>query len=257
MLSHAALLVTLAAAPPQARWWGEREEVTTGRALLVYARGDLDADEARAFARLLDQGVTDVESVVSSGLPPGTAEPPRVRFVVTPRVGISRAFRSTVLLPLGRVRARSAPYLHEITHVLVPSRSDCTWLTEGLASYIESRVAETLGGYDAHVFTRGGNAGIDAAARRRLRGPRAADLLAYVGGSGQPPDLDADRSGVARPFYVLSQSFVKFLADRAGVDAVVAAAASADPPRVLAARTGRPVEAWKAEWLAWLRAPAS
>lgn len=232
--------------------WSRRQRITSGRAVLVYDPRDLDEAQAQAFARLLDQGVKNVGTLVATGLPPGVPQPEQVRFVVSERVGISRTFRTTVLLPLERVRNHSAPYLHEIVHVLVPSRADCTWLNEGLASYLESRVAETMGGYDAHVFTRSGNAGIHAAARRILDGSPGLAVVSFVGRPGQPQDLDDDRRGVARPFYVLSQSFVRYLADRAGLDAVVGAAADPDPAAAIAKRTGRSTEAWRRDWLASL-----
>ncbi len=230
--------------------WNRRERIATERAVLVYDPGDLDEAQAQAFARLLDQGVKDVGTLVAPALPPGVPHPEHVRFVVSKRIGISRTFRTTVLLPLERVRNHCAPYLHEIVHVLVPSGGDCTWLSEGLASYLESRVAETMGGYDAHVFTRAGNGGIHAAAGRVLRESGGRAVVSFVGGPGQPPGLDEDRRGVAQPFYVLAQSFVKYLADHAGLDGVVGAAADADPPAALARLTGRSTEAWRADWLA-------
>ena len=79
---------------------------------------------------------------------------------------ISRTWRRTVFLPVERVRQRRAPYLHEAVHALVPVFGRRTWLSEGLAGYLESFVSETRGGYDAHVFTRAGTRGIHAAARR-------------------------------------------------------------------------------------------
>jgi hypothetical protein len=243
-----AAAVTGPAATP-GRWPG-RMQIATERTVLVYRRGELDDAQAREFADLLDQGVVHVRSLVAPSLPGGTAGPERVRFVVTSRVAISRSFRTTVFLPLARVQERSAPYLHEIVHVLVPSRGDCVWLTEGLASYLESRVAETLGGYDAHVFSPGGNGGIDDAARRFLDRSDGAGVLPFVGAHGQPPGLEEDRRRVARPFYVLSQSFVRHLADGAGLDTVVRAAADQDPLGTVARLSGRSVDAWRQDWLA-------
>jgi hypothetical protein len=252
-----ALAVVISEPPAPRQGWSRRERITSERAVLIYDPAELHEDQAQSFARLLDRGVKDVRSLVDPGLPPGVHHPDQVRFVVSDRVGISRTFRTTVLLPLDRVRNSSASYLHEIVHVLVPSQADCTWLSEGLASYLESRVAETMGGYDAHVFTRAGNGGIHAAARRILDEPAGRAVLSFVGGAGQPPGLDEDRRGVARPFYVLAQSFVRYLADHAGLDAVVGAAADADPPSAVARLTGRSTEAWKAAWLAAITARSS
>ena len=178
----------------------------------------------------------------------------RVRFIVGDDVGMSRAYRKTVILPLERVRGHSAPYLHEIVHVLVPSRGDKTWLTEGFACYLESWVSENRGGYDAHIFTRAGDRGIHAAARRYVSSDAGRAVLPWVGGHGGPPRLEEDRSGVARPFYVLSHSLTKFLVDDRGLGAAVRLLTSDNDDIV--GITGRSAEAWKTAWLQSLSTPA-
>src|SRR6266446_1569627 len=138
------------------------------RALVDFDPEGLDARERDAFVRLADRGIADLERLLapSGAVPPRTE---RVRYVVSRRVDMSRAFGRTVLLPLERVKSQSAPYLHETVHALVRTPHRSTWLSEGLACYLESWVAENVGGYDAHVFTRAGDHGIHEAARRYLR----------------------------------------------------------------------------------------
>jgi hypothetical protein len=55
---------------------------------------------------------------------------------------------------------------------------------------------------------------------------------------------------VARPFYVLSQSFVKYVVDGAGLAPLIRAAVDDDPLAALASATGRSVDQWKRDWLA-------
>ncbi len=55
--------------------------------------------------------------------------------------------------------------------------------------------------------------------------------------------------GVARPFYVLSQSFTKYLVERIGLHAVVGLAGGADPEAELRQLTGREAASWRADWL--------
>jgi hypothetical protein len=55
---------------------------------------------------------------------------------------------------------------------------------------------------------------------------------------------------VAAPFYVLSQSFAKFLVGKLGLGRVIALVSSREPEAALARASGRSVEDWKAEWLA-------
>jgi hypothetical protein len=225
----------------------------TSRVVVEFDEGALTPAEASAFADLADRGVADIEALVAESLPPSARRTRPVRFIVGEDVGMSRAYRSTIILPLDRVRSRSAPYLHETVHVLVPSHTDRTWLTEGFASYLESWVSENRGGYDAHIFTRAGDREIHAAAGRWLASDGGRAVLPWVGDRGDPPRLEEDRWGVARPFYVLSQSLVKFIVDDRGLGSVVRLLTSADEDFV--ALTGRTAEAWKAAWLQSLASP--
>jgi hypothetical protein len=241
--------LALAHALPPAAAAGERVRKEMARAVVEYQAGELSSAEAEAFAQLADQGVKDLTSLLTPGLPDWARPPARVRFVVSARVPISRTWGQVVYLPLERVRSRTAPYLHETVHALLPTRGNRTWLSEGLACYLESHVSETLGGYDAHVFTRAGNRGIHAAARRTLARANGRAVLPWVGGYGDPPGLEEDRTGVARPFYVLSQSLTKHLVETAGLEAVVKALVSGRND-ALAAATKRSDEDWRRDWLA-------
>jgi hypothetical protein len=233
-----------------------REHRETDRTILEFPSGDLSPAEAEAFGRLLDRGVADIEALVAPALADGDRRSGRIRFIVSAGVPIARCHGRTVLLPLERVRSRSAPYLHETVHALVPARGESTWLSEGLACHLESWVSENRGGYDAHVFTRAGDRGIHAAARRLLETGPGRAVLPWVGAPGEPPFLDEDRAGVARPFYVLSQSLAKHVVDSAGLGPVVRALASAHKDALRGA-TGRSSEAWKREWLEAIGAPTT
>jgi hypothetical protein len=248
-LAGATLGATLLCAPFERNGrWGERRpgvRCETTRAIVDFDPDGLDASERDAFSRLADRGVADLGRLLFKNPEPGAP----VRFVVSARVSMSRTFGRTVLLPLVRVRAHEAPYLHEAVHALVPSRSRSTWLTEGLACYLESWVAEHVGGYDAHVFTRAGDRRIHDAARGFLKTDAGHEVLAFVGAPGDPPNLFLDRMGVARPFYVLAHSFTKYLIDRLGLPAVVTLAGGADPESALQKLTGRDAGSWRSEWL--------
>ena len=233
-----------------------RVRVDGERSTLEYRASELVAEEAQAFARLADDGVADVEALVGPGLPEWARRTGRIRFVLSSQIDISRTWGRTVVLPLARVRARRAPYLHETVHALVPARGERAWLGEGVACYLESSVAETRRGYDAHVFTRAGDSSIHAAARRTLATAAGRAVLPWVGASGSPPRLEEDRDGVARPFYVLSHSLTKHVVEAAGLAAVVRALVSGDPG-ALEAQTGRSETAWRQGWLAALGASAA
>ncbi len=245
----AAVSIALVCAPfERTGRWGEKRQVErceADRAVVDFDPQGMDGAERLAFTRLASGGVADLERLLFAGAAPW--EP--VRFVVSARIDMSRTFGRTVLLPLRRVKSREAPYLHETVHALLPSAHRSTWLTEGLACYLESWVAENVGGYDAHVFSDASDRGIHAAAREHLQTVRGRDVLPWVGVAGEPPRLFEDRTGVARPFYVLAHSFTKFLIERIGLAAVVDLTRERSPEDALARRTGRDAAAWREDWL--------
>ncbi len=227
----------------------DRVKIETERAVVHFDTEDLPRAKMDEFAALVDRGVRDIEAFLRRG-PGGTPfEARRITFYVSDRVGISRAGRRSVMLPLTRVRRAEAPYLHETTHVLLPGHSETVWLNEGFASYVESWVAENKGGYDAHVFSWAGNGGIDRDAARHLRTGHGQSALDYIGTDGVPRGFYRDRRRVAAPFYVLSQSFVKFLVERTGLHLVVDLFVERDIDRAVRIRTGRSIGEWKSDWL--------
>jgi hypothetical protein len=205
--------------------------------------------EQRAFAGLVERGVADLERVLKVSAPIEPRSGRRLRYVVSRRISMSRTFGRTVLLPSSRVRDGEAPYLHETVHALLPTANRSTWLSEGLACYLESWTAEHVGGYDAHVFTRAGDRTIHQAAVRYLKTASGRAVLPWIGAPGAQPGLFEDRDSVARPFYVLSHSFTKYLVEKLGLDAVTGLAASPDAEGELDRVSGRDALRWRADWL--------
>jgi hypothetical protein len=132
------------------------------------------------------------------------------------------------------------------------------WMVEGFANYVEDEVAETVGGVPGRVFTKTGNRGVDAEAREVLTTAFGRDVVDFVGHSGAPKDLVADREHVARSFYVLAQSFTKYIVQIVGIKtfATVCLPVMMDAPRFdaqLRQTTGRSLEQLRADWLAKLQ----
>lgn len=249
----AAGLALLCGAPAAGQDPPGRVRIDGERAVVFFEAGQFSAQEMERFAGLVDRGVADVERFLNGARAAPAAEQ-RIRFVVRSGLGMSRSFRRTVLLPAERVRADAAPYLHETTHVLAPARGDALWLAEGFASYVQSYVAENMGGYDGYVFSWGGNRHVDRLALRYLASERGQAVLPYVGAAGSPEGLWRERRQVAAPFYVLSHSFLKFLVEEAGLECVKALLQASDVGGELARATGRAADRWKSDWLARLLA---
>jgi len=237
--------------PALAQW----RTIEMPRATLSYEESALSPAEASRFAGLLDKGIADVESYLRPAAADGLREG-RIVFRVGAELPYSMTRGRTVSLMVERVRTDSAPYLHETVHVLVPSPNRSVWLSEGFASYVESYVSENIGGYDARVFTKTGNRGVDAEAARWLSREAGRTVLPWVGTPGEPPEMIEERRRVAAPFYVLSQSFAKFLVAKLGLARVITLVSSRVPEAALLHLSGRSVEDWKADWLRTLPAGA-
>ena len=217
--------------------------IRLGRVTVEYERAALNREDAGAFAVLAARGLREMERLTRR------RTRGRLRFEVRSGGHISTVRGRTILLAAHRVRTHRAPYLHEIAHVLLPCRNAPEWFSEGLACYVESAVSEQGGGYDSRLFTGDGNRGVDEDARWWMNDARGRAVLPFAGRRGVPPGIGRDRHNVAAPFYVLSHSLVKFLAERAGVDSLVRAGRARRFAVELRRATGKTSAAWREEWL--------
>ena len=227
LLAGSVVVLTMTGAfaqPPT--WQSERElagqmrqsgAVREGEHVIAYYEDGAFSPQAMdEFSALLERGVADIAKFTGAPLPDPAAPRRKISYFVSSKVDISRARGRSIYLPLERVRTRSAPYLHETTHILLPCDDCALWLSEGYASFVQSYVSEHVGGYDGQIFTRNGNIGVDKDAARWLGNDRGKAMLPYVGTSLEEPDL-SDRRGAAAPFYLLAQSLVKFLVEKTGL----------------------------------------
>jgi len=222
--------------------------VRKGRTVVRYERGALSREEAEAFASLAASGIRELGRLLG-----GRGGAP-LRFELRSGGHISSARGRTISLPVFRIRARTAPYLHEIVHVLLPCPHAPAWFSEGLACYLESALSEPSGGYDSRLFTTNGNRGVDDDARRWLADSRGRKVLRFIGTRGVPKGIAADRHNVAAPFYVLAHSLVNFLMERVGLGMAVRLARARGFAREVRRATGKNCPVWRGEWLRVLRA---
>ena len=219
------------------------------------------ADEQR-WADLMSQGIDNIEKLLGLAFGPDRLEYSSMSVLGPSRIA-SRPCRP-VFLSGSRVKSGAAPYLHEAAHHFVfrYSRFYSTpvplWIVEGFANYVEDEVVETVGGIAGRVFTKTGNTGLDAEAREVLTTSFGRDVVGFVGHLGAPKDIVADREHVARSFYVLAQSFAKYLVRIVGIKAFAATflPLMADAQRLdlqLRQTTGRVLKELRTDWLAHLQ----
>ena len=222
-------------------------------ATLYFEKDALSAEEMDAFSDLVNQGIRDIEKLLKVSEEKSRAQTGKIFFFVSSRIDIGRSRVRTVFLPLWRVQRKAAPYLHETTHILARCNACPMWFSEGYASWMQSYISENVGGYDAKVFATRGNRGVDSDAARWLTTPNGQAVLPFVLEGGEPPNILAERRAVGEPFYVLSQSLVKYLVAEAGIDKINALANCEDFNAELATATGKTPEDLKNGWLAVLR----
>lgn len=224
-----------------------RRVVRCGRVTVSCERSAIDREQAEAFAALAARGIREVERLA------GRTSRAILRFELRTGTRISTARGRTIHLPVYRIAARTAPYLHEIVHALLPCRHAPPWFSEGLACYLECVVSERGAGYDSRLFTPDGNPGVHADAARWLADPRGQKVLPFIGTRGTPERIVADRHNVAAPFYVLAHSLLKFLTDQVGLPPVIRLAHARSFTAGIRRLTGKPASAWRNDWLQRLR----
>lgn len=219
------------------------------RADLWFESGIMEPKEMSAFGQLVNQGILDIEGYLRISHPGSR----KIRYFISTQVEISHSTWRSIYLPISKVESHTAPYLHETTHVLAPCDDCPMWFSEGFASYVQSFVSEHTGGYDGAIFSHRGNSGIDQDARRWLASPRGQAVLPFIGLHGEPPEINYDRSNVAAPFYVMAQSFVKFMLEKATLEKVSSVFEAKDFDAELQSATGKNSAEWKRLWLADLK----
>jgi hypothetical protein len=240
-----------------------------GRVTVWSPRDSLALSHMHALADTLHRIVRDVEKFLRMPYDWTRYRRPHITYFVVGERFISHADeRAHVFLPLNRVKDGTAPYIHETVHALTTPKhllpweyadsaaharamnSMAVWLLEGFASYVDNAVADRYGYRPSDIFKGGGNAHVDATCTGWLAKDEGKAILPYIGMPGHPPRLGKDRKRVAAPFYVCSQSYVKFLVARLGLTRVAALHGEPDVGAALRAGSGATPQALRANWLA-------
>ncbi len=238
--------------------------IETPRARVWVEPGALSDAQARDFAAQLTVGVHAIERTLGRTLDRDRYGTDRIDVFVAAGVGASHVYggyahmrhaKPWLYLDAARLRAGAAPYLHETTH-LVAWRFGSHSLREGLASWVESTVSARGEGEHSQLF---GVRDVASADRLALAAVATVDGEAALRAVGRPGAADASITAgppdARAAYYVLSQSFARHLVERVGLATTLALMESeVDAYERL---TSRPLDAWRADWLAAIGAGAS
>lgn len=192
-------------------------KVERPRAVVWLSTQDMSSSERERLADDISNGIDEVERLLRLFFGPA-----RLEYFVTREFDVTSHYYPgpppRVFLALSRIKSGEAPYLHEAVHHLVfrhaKSRtlSVHIWLLEGFPNFVQGEITERAGrGHEGRMIV--GNQRVDAEARKIIATPVGRDLVSFVGRTGAPPDLETDREQVARPYYLLAQSFTKYLVE--------------------------------------------
>ena len=236
-----------------------------GAHVIVWHPTSLPPADADRLLRRLDPAVAALRARVGThewqAVPTG-----RITFYLSDDSFVSHASgRAAVFVPMARVLDGRAPYLHEATHEFLastvtgppppagsgPAARRPLWLSEGVPDYIAQLVATETGMTEEGPFASGGLKGADAVCTERVGTPDGATMLPFVGANARPDVLfTTDRPRFAPTFYTCGLSFTKFLAERAGLEALVGlfGVPPAETLERLDGLAGRPLATHRADW---------
>lgn len=239
--------------------------IETPRARLWVEPGALTDAQARDFAARFTVGVDAIERTLGRTLDRARYGTDRIDVFVAGGIGASHVYggyahmrhaKPWLYLDAARVRTGAAPYLHETTH-LVAWRFGSHSLREGLASWVESTVSARGEGEHSQLF---GVRDVASADRLAVAAVATVDGEAALRAVGRPGGADATITAgppeARAAYYVLSQSFVRHLVERVGLPTTLALMES-DSADAYERLTSRPLDAWRADWLAAIGAGPS
>jgi hypothetical protein len=240
-----------------ARMMAEVQPVHTARVVLWAQPDALSVEQAQAFAAELDAGIAAIERLTGGRVDRAHYGDSVVHVFVSGRVTVSHVYggysharyaRPYLYLNPQRVLRQTAPYLHELTHIVL-WRFGSHSLREGFASYVEGRLAGEGTGYNSGVFGPGPRTQVDSAAAAALGGVGAA-VLPWVGrpGGTDPSITSAEAPETRAAFYLLTRSFVHHLLDEIDISTFIRLYRADDTEAAYRELTGRSLDEWRTSW---------
>lgn len=220
-------------------------KLSKGRVIVWFPKDSLSTKRMNEILDTLNIGIVAAEKFIKAPL---TWQVHRngapYTFYFRPDQFISHAScAGFVSIPFWRIKQGKAPWLHEAVHEMLNTNTGNwfnesipeeiwvknmpLWLSEGLPDYISMQVSQKLKLRQFDVFTNSLRINVDNVCREDLKGSKADSILSFIGRKGVLTALSGkERQLYAPTFYHCSCSFVKFLAEKIGVDALIASLAA-------------------------------
>jgi len=229
-----------------------------------FPAGALSDDATKEIVKRLDRGIAAAKKTIGKPAWAFQGDPrvffyfPDARFVAHAPGG------NTAFVPLWRIRDDEAPWLHESLHLLLATpggdwlaRDDADtrmplWFSEGLPDALAIQISESEGLRHFSPLWTVPASGLDELCRTELDSAAGKKALPFIGAPGKLKDLfGPDRVTYAKPFYVCSASFVRFLAKPRGFAPLLKAIADFGREEARIERElGGTLSELKADWLA-------
>ncbi|MCC6289094.1 MAG: hypothetical protein IT249_14530 [Chitinophagaceae bacterium] len=243
--------------------------ISGGKVIAWFPKDALTNERMRKLLDTLNKGIAAAENLIGA---------PHAWQVHTKAMPYTFYFRADsfishasdagfVSIPFWRIQQGKAPWLHEVIHEMLNTKKGNwlsntiaedvwiknmpLWLSEGLPDYISLLVGQQQQLPLFDVFTNTLMADPDSICKNNLKSRNADSILAFIGTKGVMPQLSGkERMLYAPTFYHCSCSFVKFLSEKAGLDALVTSlAAYPEEMETLQNKLSYPVDTLKKQWL--------
>lgn len=244
-------------------------EIKRNRVVCWFPNDSLTIERMNGIADTINTGIAAVEKLIGSPLA-WQAHPhnqPYIFYFRRDSIISHASMAGFVSISFWRIKEGKAPWLHEAVHEILYAKENkwfskeisdsfyykniTQWLYEGIADYISQQVSSlnNLPVYD--VFSGVINPDSDSLFVENMKTANSQYILSFIGIKGVMPELSsANRRLYAPGFYHGSCSFVKFIADRYGVELLLKAISTYNKEQETIERTtGLSMKELKKEWL--------
>jgi len=252
-------------------------KITEGKAICWFPKDSLSQNEMNEIASMVDAGISGAEKFINAPLP-WQVHPfnePYTFYFRADRFISHASLAGFVSVPFWRIKAGKAPWLHEVLHEMLYSKTQRwyaktitdrefdeqmpLWLFEGLPDYISLKVSmlEGLPWFD--VFSSSRETNIDSLFIKDISSEKGPYILSFIGKNGVMPELSSDqRIQYAPAFYHGSSSFVDYLASNYGLEILFTSISLFQQEQgTIEKLTGKSIDTLKKEWLSKFNFPSN